>query len=177
MDLFVLLMFLLIMAINWVLIYSKSPYNPNKPNAKYINIKFKPLRKILILPKHADLKYVKVKDRSKLYLPCFFGYIILTLILIITIIFYFIPEIPCQPIRLPFGKLHSVVLDTLNAKIPYTLAFIMLFLQFDFTLVSINIKIIKAKNKDATTALKIGLSIMVICSLLFIIYLLYALLK
>lgn len=106
----------------------------------------------------------------------YISYIILAIILIIAVVSYFVPKIPCEPTRLPFSRRHSIILDTYNAKIPYALAFIMLFLQFDVGLVSINFKLLKTKNTNATTALKIGSCILTLDFLLFTCYL-YALIK
>ena len=174
MDLFVLLMFLLMMAINWMLIYSKTQFNPNDTNRKYINIKNHSLAKLLIQQKS---DYVKVKDKLKLNIPCFIGYIILVIIVIIAIIMYLIPEMPCEPTSLPFSRFNSLILDTYNAKIPYTLAFIMVFVQFDIMLVSANIKTFKTEKENTTKGSKIGFSILTSGFLLFTIYLMYALIK
>ena len=165
------------MAMNWVLIYSKTEFNPNDANKKYITIKNRSLSKLLIQQKSSHVKYVKVKDRLKLNIPCFISYIILALILIIAVVSYFVPEIPCEPTRLPFSRHHSVILDTYNAKIPYALAFIMLCSQLDIVLVSINIKLLKTKNANATKGLKIGGCILTLGFLLFTGYLVYALIK
>ena len=177
MNLFVLLMFLLMVAINWMLIYSKTQFNPNDTNRKYINIKNRSLAKLLIQQKSDYVKYVKVKDRLKLNIPCFIGYIVLVIIVIIAIIMYLIPEIPCEPTSLPFSRFNSIILDTYNAKIPYTLAFIMAFVQFDIMLVSANIKMFKKEKENTTKSSKIGFSILTSGFLLFTVYLTYALIK
>lgn len=177
MDLFVFLMFLLLMAVNWVLIYSKTQFNPNSTNRKYINIKNRFLAKILIQQKSDYIKYVKVKDRLKLNIPCFIGYIIFAVIFVISIIMYLVPEMPCEPTSLPFGKFNSVILDTYNAKIPYTLALIMIFVQFDIMLLSANIKQLKAKNENTTKAFKIGFSVLTLGFLFVTVYFTYILIK
>ncbi len=177
MDLFALLMFLIIMSINWILIYYKTQFNPNDTNRKYINIKNRSLAKLLIQEKSDYVKYVKVKDRLKLNIPCFIGYVIFAFIIIIAIIMYLIPEMPCEPTRLPFSKFDAIILDTYNEKIPYTLAFIMVLVQIDITLVPANIKLFKIENENATIGWKIGCSILTLFFLLFTVYLIYALIK
>ena len=177
MDLFVLLMFLIIMAMNWMLIYIKTQFNPNDTNRKYINIKNHSLAKLLIKQKSEYVKYVKVKDRLKLNIPCLIGYVIFAFIITIAISMYLIPEIPCEPTRLPFSRHNSIILDTYNAKIPYILAFIMLLAQLDIVLVSANIKLFKPENENATKGSKIGFSILTSGFLLFTGYLIYALIK
>ena len=177
MDLFVLQMFLIIMFSNWLLIYSKTQFNPNDTNRKYINIKNRSLAKLLIQQKSDYVEYVKVKDRLKLNIPCFISYIILVVIIIIAIIMYLIPEMPCEQTRLPFSRFNSIIIDTYNAKIPYILAFIMLFVQFDIMLVSANIKMFKTGKENKTKGSKIGFSILTLGFMFVTVYLTYALIK
>ena len=177
MDFYVLLMFLLIMCINWVLIYAKTEFNPNDTNRKYITIKNRSLAKLLIQQKSHYVTYHKVKDRLKLNIPCLIGYIILTFILIVAGVSYAVPEIPCEPTSLPFGRRHGIILDTYNAKIPYTLACIMMYIQTAIILIPLNIKMFKKRHADITTGFKIGFSIVSVGVLLFTGYLVYALIK
>ena len=163
------------MAINWVLIYSKTEFNPNDTNRKYIIIKNRTLASVLIDEKSSYVKYVKVKDRQKLNIPCFIFYIAFALILIITIVFCVLPEMPCEPTRLPFGRRNSVILDTYNAKVPYTLSFLLFCAQVDFMFVPGSIKIFKMK--DQTIGSKIGIGILTLGFLLFTGYLVYTLIK
>lgn len=177
MDLNPLLMFLILMAINWMLIYSKTQFNPNDTKGKYINIKNRSLAKLLIKQKSDYVKYVKVKDRWKLNIPCFIGYVIFSFIIIIAIIMYLIPEMSCEPTRLPFSRFNSIIIDTYNAKIPYILAFMMLFVQFDIMLVFANIKLFKTEKDKITKGSKISFSILTLGFLLFTGYLTYVLIK
>ena len=84
MNIFVLIMYLLVLAINWTLIHSKTEYNPNI-NRKYILIKNRRLAEILINKKSSYVKYVKVKDRQKLNIPCFVLYLAFALIVLVTV--------------------------------------------------------------------------------------------
>ena len=163
----------MMMSINWVLIYSKTEFNPNDTNRKYIFIKNRTLASVLINKKSSHVKYVKVKDRQKLNIPCFVFYIFFALILLITIIFCVLPEIPCKPISLPFGRRNSIILDTYNAKVPYILSFLLFCVQLDFMFVPGSIKLLKIKNEKIGS--KIGIGIFTLGFLLFTGYLMYAL--
>lgn len=88
MDFIALVMYLIIMAINWVLIYGKTEFNPND-NRKYIIIKNRTLANLLMQKKSSYVKYVKVKDRQKLNIPCFIFYIAYILVLLATVVFIF----------------------------------------------------------------------------------------
>ncbi len=173
MEVFVLIMYLIMMAINWVLIYSKTEFNPNDTNRKYIIIKNRTLASVLIDKKSSHVKYVKVEDRQKLNMPCFIFYIAFALILLITILFCVLPEMPCKPIDLPFSRHNSIILDTYNAKVPYILSFLLFCVQLDFMFVPGIIKILKIKNQ--TIGLKIGMGILTLGFLLFTGYFVYAL--
>ncbi len=175
MEVFVLIMYLIMMAINWVLIYSKTEFNPNDTNRKYIIIKNRTLASVLIDNKSSYVKYVKVKDRQKLNIPCFVFYIAFALILLITIILCLLPEMPCQPTSLPFSRHNSIVLDTYNAKVPYTLSFLLFCAQVDFMFVPGSIKILKMQ--DQTIGSKIGVGILTLGFLLLTGYFAYVLFK
>ena len=172
-----LLSFLCIMLVNWAFIYSKTEFNPNDINRKYITIKNRSLAKLFIQQRSHYVKYNKVKDRLKLNIPCFVKYVILAFIFIIAVVSYFFPEMHCEPVSLPFSRRHSIILDTYNAKIPYTLAFIMAYIQVAITIIPLNIKMFKKKSEDITTVFKIGFSILSLGVLLLIGYLCYALIK
>ena len=147
--------FLLTASVCWCLLYSFSSYNPNKPNAKYITIPNKTLAKILISKRNLWLKYVKVKDRNKLYLPCFLGYIIALLILIISLIMVFLPPIPCDPIIFPTGRRGHFILDTYNEKIPLLLIFLLFVVVFLCVLFSVSFRLFTKKDKSITIGSKI----------------------
>ncbi len=172
MNIFVLIMYLLVMAINWTLIHSKTEYNPNI-NRKYILIKNRRLAEILINKKSSYVKYVKVKDRQKLNIPCFVLYLAFALIVLVTVIFFLLPKMPCEPISMPFPRHNPIVLDTYNAKIPYVLAFLLFFVQINLYFVPMSIKVFK--NKEQGLGIKIGVAILDLAFLLFSGYLLYAL--
>lgn len=174
MNIFVLIMYFLIMEINWVLIYSKTEFNPNI-SRKYIIIKNRRLAEILIVKKSSYVKYVKVKDRQKLNMPCFILYIAFALVVLVTIVFLFLPKMPCEPISMPFSRHNPIMLDTYNAKVPYVLAFLLLFVQVNLLFVPMSIKIFK--NREQGLGIKIGIAILDLAILLFTGYLLYALIK
>lgn len=112
----------------WFLIYLSAPYNPNKPNAKYITIKNKTIANLLIPKRNPWLKYVKVKDRNKLRLPSLIGYISLTLLLLASLVMFLLPSLPCEPVALPFSRRSQITVATYNEKIPLSL--ILVFLSF-----------------------------------------------
>lgn len=174
MNIFAILMFMLVIFMNWMLIYSKTSFNP-KDNRKYINIKNRSLAKLLIQQKSEYVKYNKVSDRIKLNIPCFVSYIVLILIVIISIILFSCPEMPCEPVRLPFSRHGGITIDTYNMKVPYILAFLMLFVQFDITFISLLIKLFKANNETETKGSKIGWIILTLGFLFVTGYLIYAL--
>lgn len=114
-------------------------------------------------------------DRIKLNIPCFVSYIVLILIVIISIILFSCPEMPCEPVRLPFSRHGGITIDTYNMKVPYILAFLMLFTQFDITFISLLIKLFKANNETETKGSKIGGIILTLGFLFVTGYLIYAL--
>ncbi len=175
MEIFVFILYLTIMSINWVLIYSKTEFNPNDANKKYITIKNCSLSKLLIQQKSSYIKYVKVNDRQKLNIPCFIFYIFFALVMLTTIIFCILPEMPCKPTSLPFSRRHFITLNTYNAKVPYILSFLLLCAQIDFMFVPGFLKILKIKNQNI--GLKIGVGILTLGFLLFTGYLVYALIR
>ena len=168
---------LLFMGVSWVLIHSYTSFDPNKPTWWYINLKSKPLARLLINPKSHHLKYIKVKDRLKLNIPCLIGYILWFAAAIISVIFIFLPQMPCEPTALPFSRRHQIVLDTYNIKVPYGSALLLFFLIIDAVLISLLLKIFRAKNIELSKKWKISFIALTVFLLLATLYLFFAIIR
>ena len=158
--------FLLWASICWALLYGFSPYNPNKPNAKYITVNNKIISKLLIPKRNPFLKYVKVKDRNKLSLKCFVGYIILALIIIASLIMAFLPPIPCEPTILPAGRRSRFIVSTYNEKIPLSLISVFALSILLYVLIPITFNLFTKKDDSVKMGSKLFM-IFIILLLLF----------
>ena len=137
--------------LSWFLIYLFSPYNPNKPNAKYITLKNKFAARLLISKRNPWLKYVKVKDRDKLYFPCLIGYICLALTVVFSVIVATLPPMLCTPTTLPYSRRGQFNVSTYNEKIPLSLILILNLIIFICVLGSVFVSLLKKKDEPKKT--------------------------
>ena len=155
----------------WVLLFVSSPYDPNKSKAKYVTVRNKTLAKLLIPKRNPWLKYVKVKDRNKVYLPSFVGYICLSLIWGVSLVLFFLPEIPCKPVIIPAGRRRAFTVYTLNEKIPLSSIFILLLIILLYMIIPAFIGFFTKKDEKIRLSTKIGFFFIIALLLFGIIYL------
>ncbi len=165
------------MGLSWIFIRSFTGFDPNKPDWWYVNLKSKALANLLVDPKSHHLKYVKVKDRLKLNIPCLVGYILWFVALIVSLIFMLLPQMPCKPTVLPFSRRHQIVLDTYNVKVPYGSALLLFFLIIDAVLISLLLKIFRVKNIELSKKWKISFIALTVFLLLATLYLFFAIIR
>ena len=158
---FKIVVFLLWAGFDWILIRMISPYNPNKPNSAYIIIPNKTLAKILIEARNPWLKYVKVKDRKKLWLPAFVAYLLLAAVLLASLVLVLLPPMPCEPVEIPVGRRGATIsVSTYNEKVPLLL--VMLFCIVEFLCVLIPALVILFRTKEEKIGGKIGFFLVVL---------------
>ena len=158
---FKIVIFLLWAGFDWILIRMISPYNPNKPNSAYIIIPNKTLAKILIEARNPWLKYVKVKDRKKLWLPAFVAYLLLAAVLLASLVLVLLPPMPCEPVEIPVGRRGATIsVSTYNEKVPLLL--VMLFCIVEFLCVLIPALVILFRTKEEKIGGKIGFFLVVL---------------
>ena len=169
-----LIQFIFFIVIDWVLIKFHTSFNPEKQNRKYIVLP-RGIAKYFINQKSSYVKYVKVKDRQKLSIPCFIGYIACILTVITAIIMYILPVYPCKPLLVPFSRRRGITVYTYNSKIPYLLSFLILAVQINIILIDLTIKLFKAKEKTVSFWLKFGCIAITLGFVAVTIYFIYAL--
>ena len=146
---------------DWILIRTVSPYNPNKPDSAYIIIPNKTLAKFLIEARNPWLKYVKVKDRQKLWLPAFIAYLLLAAVLLASLVLVLLPPMPCEPVEIPVGRHGATIsVSTYNEKVPLLL--VMLFCIVEFLCVLIPALVILFRTKEEKIGGKIGFFLIVL---------------
>ena len=117
--LFKIVFFLLLAAFNWGMIYMIAPYNPNRPDSEFVVVPGKAIAKFLIPKRNPYLKYVKVKDRNKVWMPALIAYILLALVLVASLVLVLLPPMPCEAVDIPVGRRGATVtVTTYNEKIP-----------------------------------------------------------
>lgn len=147
--------FIFFIIIDWVLIRFHTEFNPEKQNKKYIILP-RSIAKYFIQQKSSRVKYVKVKDRQKLSIPCFIGYIACIITVITAILMYILPDYPCKPLMVPYSRRHTLTVYTYNSKVPYILSFLIFTILIDIILINSTIKLFKVKDKPVSFWIKIG---------------------
>lgn len=158
---FKIVVFLLWAGFDWILIRMISPYNPNKPDSAYVMIPNKTLAKFLIEAHNPYLKYVKVKDRQKLWLPAFIAYLLLAAVLLVSFVLVLLPPMPCETVEIPIGR-HGgrISVSTYNEKVPLLL--VMLFCIVEVLCILIPGTIALFRRKEEKIGGKIGFSLIVL---------------
>ena len=158
---FKIVVFLLWAGFDWILIRMISPYNPNKPDSAYVMIPNKTLAKILIEARNPWLKYVKVKDRKKLWLPAFIAYLLLVAVLLASLVLVLLPPMPCEPVEIPVGRHGATIsVSTYNEKVPLLL--VMLFCIVEVLCILIPTLVVLFRRKEEKVGGKIGFSLIVL---------------
>ena len=102
-------------------------------------------------------RYSLKKDRNKMSVVGFVFYLSNILIILLTIIFLFIPDIPCKPLVIDATKIYLYA-DTLNAKIPIICAMVLLCSECLFFLIQL-LKFIKGIHGRWVKILSVVISI------------------
>jgi len=168
-----LIFFSIFIMISWVLIKSKTDFNPEEKDKKYIILP-RSIAKYFVNQKSSYVKYVKVKDRQKLSIPCFIGYLACIITVLTAIVMYFLPLYPCSPIKLPLSRRRTITISSYNAKIPYIMSLLIFFTQIDIVFVKLAVQIFKVESQEAKLWMKILIVVMCILFTAFILYLVYA---
>ena len=146
---------------DWILIRMISPYNPNKPDSAYVIIPNKTLAKLLIEAHNPWLKYVKVKDRQKLWLPAFVAYLLLAAVLFASLVLVLLPPMPCETVEIPVGRHGArISVSTYNEKVPLLL--VMLFCVVEVLCILIPALVVLFRRKEEKVGGKIGFSLIVL---------------
>ena len=146
---------------DWILIRMISPYNPNKPDSAYVIIPNKTLAKLLIEAHNPYLKYVKVKDRQKLWLPAFIAYLLLAAVLFASLVLVLLPPMPCETVEILVGRHGATIsVSTYNEKVPLLL--VMLFCIVEFLCILIPCFVLLLRTKKETVRSKIGFALIVL---------------
>ena len=106
-------------SISFLLIRSLAPFNKTS-KLKYISLNNKFLVNWLI-PKQKG--YVKVNDRKKISLFSFLFYLLFAVFVLVLILMFILPDIPCEQFIAGLGKRGQIkwTINTLNEKLIYLL--------------------------------------------------------
>jgi len=116
----------------FILIFARisTCYDSRISKGKYITIKNKTLAKLLIEKQNIfNGKYTLKKDRNKMSIIGLIFYLSIIFIILLFLILYAIPQIPCETFELNTTKIYLYV-DTLNKKIPVIATLILFFVEF-----------------------------------------------
>lgn len=77
---------------------------------------------MFLIPKHNIWqRRMKANNRNKLSLHSLIGYILLTVIMLVSIVMVMLPPMPCEPAILPYSRHSQITVTTYNEKIPLSL--------------------------------------------------------
>lgn len=160
-NLFKIVFFLFLAVFDWSMIYMMAPYNPKRPDSEFVVIPGRAVAKLLIPKRNPYLKYVKVKDRNKVWLPALIAYVLLTVVLIASLVLVLLPPMPCEAVDIPVGR-HgaTVTVATYNEKIP--LLSIWLFCIAEFLCILIPCFVLLLRTKKETVRSKIAFALIVL---------------
>ena len=126
-------MYMLPIALIFTIVFARicTTYDSRNSKGKYITIKNKTLVKLLIEKEHFfdKGKCTLQKDRSKMSIIGLIFYLCNLFIIILTLIFLLLPQIPCTPFEIDAPKMYLFA-DTINSKIPIILTMILLCVEF-----------------------------------------------
>ena len=153
--------FLLFAAFAWSLIYMIAPYNPNRPDSEFVVIPGKVTAKLLIPKRNPYLRYVKVKDRNKVWLPALIAYVLLAVVLIASLVLVLLPPMPCEAVDIPVGR-HgaTVTVTTYNEKIPLLSVWLFLIAEFLCILIPCFVRLLRMKKETVRSKIAFALIIL-----------------
>lgn len=173
-------MYMLPIVLIFTIILAKicTTYDSRNLRGKYIIIKSNTLAKVLI-EKECFLdkgKYTLQKDRNKMSVAGLIFYLCNLFIIILTVIFLFLPKISCAPFEIDVTKMYLYA-DTINSKIP--IVFIMILLCAEFIYFAVLLFQYKKEIEQKLIKVLVSVSSLLIgrCSSIVILEMFFELLK
>lgn len=137
-----------------VLLFARiiSCYDSRTSKGKYVTIKNNTLAKLLINNEHFFYKGKRTmkKDRNKLSIVGLILYLCVVFVVVLSVIFLFLPQIPCEPFELDSTKMYLYA-DTLNTKIPIIFSIILMCTE----IIYIAVLLFQYRNEIAQKGIKI----------------------
>ena len=137
-----------------VLLFARmlSCYDSRISKGKYVTINNKTLAKILIDNEHFFYRGKRTlkKDRNKLSVVGFIFYLCVVFIVVLTFVFFLLPQIPCEPFELDSTKMYLYA-DSLNEKIPIIFSIILMCAEIIYTA----ILLFRYRNEIAQKSIRI----------------------
>ena len=161
--LFKIVIFLFLAAFDWSMIYMVAPYNPNRPDSEFVVVPGKAVAKLLIPKRNPYLKYVKVKDRNKVWMPALIAYILLALVLVASLVLVLLPPMPCEAVGIPVGR-HgaTVTVTTYNEKIPFIFVWLFCIAECLCILIPCFVGLLRMKKETVRSKIAFALIILLL---------------